>query len=203
MRKNIVLIDFESVQPESLALLNRDHFQTYIFVGAGQTRLPFDLVSASQKLGAKAEYVKISGNGPNALDFHIAYYIGRLAAENPGAFFHIISKDKGFDPLIKHLKASNILSGRWPNIADIPMLKAVQPTTPSQRAAMFAAHLGQLTITKPSTRKKLANAIRAFFFSQLSDEDVVSALSALELSNTVKIDAAGRVTYVSANTTNA
>jgi hypothetical protein len=51
-----------------------------------------------QALGAKAQYVKISGNGSNALDFHIAFYIGHLGAVDPTAYFHIISKDAGFDP---------------------------------------------------------------------------------------------------------
>ena len=54
-----------------------------------------------QSLGADAEYVRIEGNGPNALDFHIAFYIGNIAAKDPDCYFHIISKDTGFDPLIK------------------------------------------------------------------------------------------------------
>lgn len=35
--------------------------------------------------------------------------IGRLAAEIPDACFQAISKDSGFDPLIKHLKAQGIV----------------------------------------------------------------------------------------------
>ena len=56
-------------------------------------------------------------------DFHIAYYIGRLAAETPDAFFHVISKDTGFDPLIKHLKTQKILCQRSKSIAEIPLVK--------------------------------------------------------------------------------
>ena len=113
MRPNIVLIDFESVQPASLAALAADHFRVKVFVGATQSKLPFDLVTATQQMGNRAEYIKIAGVGPNALDFHIAYYIGRLAAHEPEAFFHIISKDTGFDPLIQHLKDNKIFCGRW------------------------------------------------------------------------------------------
>ena len=76
MRNNIVLIDFENVQPESLELLAQDHFRVLVFVGANQARLPFEVAASLQKLGARAEYIKISGNGSNALDFHIAYYVG-------------------------------------------------------------------------------------------------------------------------------
>ena len=108
MGNNIVLVDFENVQPESLAALDQEHSRILVFVGATQQKLPFELVAAMQRLGGRAEYVRIAGSGPNALDFHIAYYIGRLAAQDPTTSFRIISKDTGFDPLIQHLRAKNI-----------------------------------------------------------------------------------------------
>jgi hypothetical protein len=99
LRTNFILIDHENVHLEALAGLDAEHFEALLFVGANQSKLPFELVAAVQKLGTRAEYVKISGNGSNALDFHIAFYIGQLAAHEPKAYFHIISKDTGFDPL--------------------------------------------------------------------------------------------------------
>ena len=54
--------------------------------------------------GENGQYVKISGNGKNALDFHLAYYVGELATNDPEVYLHVISKDTGFDHLIKHLK---------------------------------------------------------------------------------------------------
>jgi hypothetical protein len=104
LKTNVILIDFENVQPKDLAQLRGRPFKTKVFCGANQTKVPFDLAAELQPLGPDAEYIKIQGTGPNALDFHIAYYIGRLSTEIPGATFHIVSKDKGFDPLIKHLK---------------------------------------------------------------------------------------------------
>jgi hypothetical protein len=44
-------MDFESVQPASLAVLAPDYFRAKIFVGATQGKLPFDRVAAVQKLG--------------------------------------------------------------------------------------------------------------------------------------------------------
>ena len=128
MRTNYVLIDFENVQPDTLEVLHQDHFKVIVFVGANQSKLSFDAVSAVQRMGSKAEYVKISGNGPNALDFHIAYYIGRLSATNDTAYFHIISKDAGFDPLIQHLKEKKISADRLACISDIPLLKVATGT---------------------------------------------------------------------------
>ena len=105
MNMNYVLIDLENIQPEHLSVLAGQNFKVLVFVGQNQSKISFDLVSAVQHLGKNAEYIKIQGNGPNALDFHIAFYIGQFSAENGDSHFHIISKDKGFDPLIKHLES--------------------------------------------------------------------------------------------------
>jgi len=105
---NYVFIDYENVQPKNLEILANYPFKVFVFVGANQTRVPFDLAAAMQELGENAKYIKISGNGPNALDFHIAYYIGALATQDPSGYFHVISKDTGFDPLITHLKAKKL-----------------------------------------------------------------------------------------------
>ena len=92
VRTNYVLIDFESVQTRSLQLLTQEHFKVMVFVGANQGKLPFEVAESLQQLGSRAEYIKVSGRGPNALDLHIAYYIGRLAAEEPSAYFHKLTR---------------------------------------------------------------------------------------------------------------
>ena len=172
MRTNYVLIDFENVQPESLEQLEHDHFKLLVFVGASQTKLPFDVAASLQRLGARAEYIKISGNGSNALDFHIAYHIGRLSAENPAAYFHIISKDTGFDPLIQHLKSRKVFAGRVKSIADIPLFKVSNTKSPAERIEIALAKLQQLKASKPRTVKTLSSTISSLFQKHLSDEEV-------------------------------
>lgn len=125
MNTNYVLIDFENVQPESLQLLTQEHFKVLIFVGASQNSLPFALADSMQQLGCRAKYVKVSANRPNALDFHIAYYLGRLATSEPTARFHVISKDTGYDPLIEHLHSQQIPVRRVATIAEIPPIAAL------------------------------------------------------------------------------
>jgi hypothetical protein len=120
MRINYVLIDFENVQVKSLALLEGEHFRVRVFLGPKNTKLPVELVMAVQKMGNKAEYTILEASGSNALDFHIAFYLGILSAADPTAYFHIISKDTGFDPLIQHLKTKGIFSSRSVSIEDMP-----------------------------------------------------------------------------------
>ncbi|HYD75076.1 PIN domain-containing protein [Ramlibacter sp.] len=197
MRPNVVLVDFESVQPASLGLLTPEHFRVMVFVGATQTKLSFELVAAVQQLGNRAEYIKISGIGRNALDFHIAYYIGRIATEQPDVFFHIISKDTGFDPLIQHLKEKNIFCGRWESVEEIPAVKASQVKSPEERAILFMSRLLQPKATKPRTEKTLRSAISAHFHRQLSEEEISAIVDALRRPGHISI-ADGKVLYASA-----
>ncbi|MBA2547683.1 MAG: hypothetical protein H0V16_04385 [Burkholderiaceae bacterium] len=195
MRVNYVLIDYENVQPESVAALAQDHFKVMVFVGASQSKVTFDAAAALQKMGSKAEYVKISGNGPNALDFHIAYYIGLLAAAEPGAYFHIISKDTGFDQLIQHLKSKNIFAARSKAITDIPLVKAAGAKSPAERMAIVTAKLQQLGASRPRTLKTLTSTIESLFQKQLGEPEVKALIEALAASSTVVVTGT-KVSYV-------
>lgn len=179
MRTNYVLIDFESVQPAVLSDLEQDHFKLIVFVGASQTKVPFELAATLQRMGDKANYIKIAGNGPNALDFHIAFYIGRLAAAEPTAYFQIISKDAGFDPLILHLKTQKILASRVTCIEDIPLLKISNSRSPEERLEIVTVKLKQMKMSRPRTVKTLENTIAALFQKQLSDVEVATVIAAL------------------------
>lgn len=120
MRTNYVLIDFENVHVKSLDLLKGEHFHVIVFLGPKNTKLPVDLVLAMQAFGERAEYVLLEASGANALDFHLAFHLGRLATADPAGFFHIISKDTGFDPLIVHLKSRKVFSVRSASIEEMP-----------------------------------------------------------------------------------
>lgn len=143
MSKPYILIDFENVQPKALDRLQPGAVRIKVFLGQQQTRLMLELVQALQPFGADAEYIAIQGNGPDAVDFHIAFYIGRLAAADPDASFTIISKDKGFDPLVRHMIGIGIPCQRLPDIAGSPVAskpavkkaaKAVQKAVPKVAA---------------------------------------------------------------------
>lgn len=180
MRTNYVLVDLENVQPDSLEQLAHDHFKLLVFVGASQSKLPFELAASLQQLGSRAEYIKISGNGSNALDFHIAYYIGLLAATDPTAFFHIISKDTGFDPLVQHLKSKKVFAGRVKAIAEIPLVKASCLKSPTERLALVIARLQQLKASKPRTVATLSSTIASLFQKQLPEKEIEALVHSLE-----------------------
>ena len=117
MSQHFVLSDFENVPFKDIGALKPGECRVKLFIGHSQTKMPVELFEALRPFGADAEVVRIHGNGPNALDFHIAFYVGKLAAEFPGSRFSIISGDTGFDPLIKHLASQQI---RCVRLAKIP-----------------------------------------------------------------------------------
>lgn len=142
MKTNYVLIDFESVQVKSLALLAGEHFRVRLFLGPNHTKVPRHLVLAMHEFGERAKYVELETPGPNALDFHVAYYLGNLTAADPEGFYHVISKDTGFDPLIQHLKTKKILAARSESIEAMPCFRpapveiaAAKGSTPARSAA--------------------------------------------------------------------
>lgn len=180
MRTNYVLIDYENVQPAALSALDKEFFKVYVFVGANQAKVNFDVVEALQRLGPNGRYVKISGNGPNALDFHIAYFIGKLAAQDETPFFHIISKDAGFDPLIAYLKANKIYACRSKSIHDIPIVKAVAAGSLPERVAAVVANLKQRGTSRPRTLKTLSGTVNALFQNGLPAGDLAAVVKALE-----------------------
>ncbi|WP_184192439.1 PIN domain-containing protein [Armatimonas rosea] len=180
MRTNYILIDLENIHPETLVALEPELFHVIVFVGANQTKIAFDTAMALQKKGDKAEYVKVSGTGHNALDFHIAFYLGQLATADPTGFFHILSKDTGFDPLLQHLKARKIFVGRVSDISEISAVKVANVKTTDDKIAAIVSKLQQMKSSKPRTVNTLARTISALFQKQLPENDISALVTLLE-----------------------
>ena len=188
MTTDFVLVDYENVQPKDLALLRGESYKVKLFLGASQAKIPVALAEAIQPLGGNAEYVVLESSGCNALDFHIAYYVGVLSTQDPAARFHIVSKDTGFDPLIKHLKATGVRAQR---ISSIATITPVSRTDPSVRDAQFrtaVTHLTKLKLAKPRTVKTLRSTLHALFKSSLSEEQLSELVVVLCERGVAKLD---------------
>jgi len=179
LRTNYILIDFENVQPKALSTLDAEYFKIIVFVGASQKKISIDSAAALQHMGSNAEYIKITGNGSNALDFHIAFYIGKLAMQDPSAHFYIISKDTGFDPLIQHLKAKKISITRSRDVSSIPFAKQTNKQPTIDKIETTITNLQHRGTSRPRTLKTLSSTINAIFQKQLSDKELESVIKAL------------------------
>ncbi|MEN5272392.1 PIN domain-containing protein [Stenotrophomonas lactitubi] len=204
LARNVILIDYENVQPPSLKELLAPGFSVLVFVGASQAKISMDVVEAMHALGTQGRYVRCNGHGSNALDFHIAFYIGEMAATDPGTCFHIVSKDTGFDPLLAHLRSRGLTVGRSTSVAELPMLRAATkhpaavppppkkpppPTPPKPKPAQLSEALrlqhvcGQLLKqgkARPTRLKSLGSAVHTMFQKTLPDSDVTALIHALQ-----------------------
>lgn len=223
MKTAYVLIDFENVQPKELGVLGDGHFNVMVFVGPAQPTVPVGLASALQTLGHRGTYVHIEGRGPNALDMHIAYYIGRLAAKDPDAAFHIISRDRDYDPLISHLTSQRIVCTRWKSVAEMNAAQTPAPrvsaperapkpvaratTKPASKATVKPApravdrvdevsdNLIKRARARPSSLRALASTIKSHYRSSgITDADVEAIVDALKKRGLVTVKD-GKVTY--------
>ena len=183
MKKHYILIDYENVQTKSLSVLQgapNQEFVITVFVGANQSKIPIELVSSMQSFGDKAEYVQITGSGRNALDFHIAYYLGALTERDPKGIFHVISKDTGYDQLIKHLKTGKIDAARQRDLFDIPWLSSSNKKPANEQITAIVKNLSARGNSRPRKVKTLKNSINSLFGNKLEAERIDSLVEDLK-----------------------
>lgn len=188
MKTNYVLVDYENVQPKDFGLLRDGPFRVKLFLGPNQSKIPVSLAAALQALGGSAEYVPLEASGANALDFHIAYYIGVLSTHEPSAFFHIISKDAGFDPLIKHLKGKGVFARRSTCIAEMPVFRPAIPEDQDAQVEAVIENLSKRKAAKPRTQKSLLTTINARFKNELTEQQLLSLFTTLCKRGLVQVD---------------
>ena len=182
------MIDYENVQPKNLELLREHPFEILVFVGSSQTKVSIGLALEMQHLGSRAQYIQISGNGPNALDFHIAFYVGKLSEQNPDCYFHIISKDTGFDPLIRHLRLKNIKVMRESDLAEIPLLRIQNTSNSDDQVLAIVKNLVGRGQSRPRKLKTLSNTINSLFSETLNNKEMESLIKSLQDKNYIVIN---------------
>lgn len=158
MPERILFVDLENVQKVDLACVP-DGARIIVFYGVTQIKLPEELVVQAQPLGPRLKWVKMSGQGTNALDFHIAFYLGQELASNPNAECAILSGDKGFDPLTRHLQALGRVCRRVNSLKDA---FSAQEYVEADHYARLVALLKKEK-ARPLRRKGLAGKVKSWF----------------------------------------
>lgn len=200
MTECYVLIDYENVQPPSLDPLAGSDCHIMVFTGARQTKLPTAFAVSLHQFGAQAKYVQIATSRANLMDFHIAYYLGKLTEKNPSARYYVIAKDKGYDPLIEHLKQSGIDCRRCADVKEFKSSPGSAASTPIAKVHSVKAladrvveNLTKRKQAKPATIKTLTNTIRKVL-GDTSERDLKNILNTLKQRGVIKI-AGDKVTY--------
>lgn len=169
MSHKLLLVDFENVQQVDLSHLE-SNFHVTIFVGASQKSVPIDLVASAQKLGDRVEWQRVDGNGSNALDFYIACQLGRVIEKSPDFHCIVLSKDKGFDPLLRHLNKNGLKCKRINSLLELEP-KAATTEEPNYKRVFELLSKSEKK-SRPRKRATLSQHISSMFQKNIAQSDI-------------------------------
>ena len=211
---NHVFVDFENVHEIDFAVLGSKPVHYTLLLGAKQTRLDAGLVEDLIRHAGAVELIRLTSSGKNALDFALAYYVGRAAVADPGGYFHIVSKDQGFDPLIEHLKSRHIRARRHDDFGSLsftgppkvvapapaqatggPPKAAAAPALPELPLARALAHLKKNPNNRPKREKTLVSHLKSLLGKAATEMDALELTYALKGKGHLRITDKGAVSY--------
>lgn len=171
--------------------------KVFIFVGPHQSKQLHKIVAAIQPFGKRAEYVALQKGGKNALDFHIAYYIGKLSRQHPAAQFHIVSKDSGYDPLILNLKPDRVSVKRYDSVAEIPLPRQKAHSKTNDDGKLLERVINDLKkreSSRPKTLTRLKSTIASCLQKKSSDPEIEDIIVKLREQSILAVEGA-KVSY--------
>ncbi len=207
--QRLLFVDYENVPKADLSVLPADVVVPFFF-GASQRTVPTAFLKEALKLGERFVPIDIEGQGKNALDFHIAYYLGEYLKSAPDADCLILSRDKGFDPLVRHLCGRGFKVRRVGALADAFATPAAAPVrTRTKRAAaqsrtelhaepaqaerhpQFEQAVEKLrrlpARNRPRRRKALAATLYSAFARKLDTDEIERLIDSLILTGRVRV----------------
>ncbi len=160
-----------------------------------------------QELGDNGRYVITNHTGKNSLDFHIAYYIGKLITENVKneVSFCLISKDKGYDGLISFLKSNKVAISRFLSVNDV-FDSTIFRTTKNKVVPNYSNNLLVEKVidyfknsirSKPNKEIGLMNLIRSSILKNTTtDIECKKILTQMKTEKLIDIDRNGNIKYL-------
>jgi len=189
-RTNYIFVDFENVQETDWERIANRPVKVVLLLGTQQKNLPVHLVRKLVKVGSQVQLVEVKRAGKNALDMILAHYVGAIRVKDPEGYFHIVSKDTGYDPLVGHLQDEGAFARRHSSFSEISILMNVE-----ERVGVVSKDLKENTASRPKKRSTLESKIQARFGSALSEADVSETIEGLIRDRSVTLLESGDVKY--------
>ena len=196
-----IFVDFENIHEIDLAVIGNKTVHFTLLLGSRQTKLDVALVEKLLHHAATVELVRLTSAGKNALDFTLSYYVGRAAVADPTGYFHIVSKDAGFDPLIEHLRSKRIRAHRHEDFTRLTLSAATKPlgsapvpaapavkappkpkAQPSHLEALEARalqHLRKRATYRPGNKKRLVSDLVTHLGNKITEAEALQLVEFL------------------------
>ena len=149
-----VLVDWENVQPkdDDIRSLAPGVTDLWLFHGPNQKGLS----ARHASFGDKVKLVKIARTGKNALDFHLSFYMGYIAARHPDARFVVVSNDKGYAPMLEHAAELGFSARQVGFGKSGAVVEAASASSAVKKAAPAEKVAAKKVPTKPAAKKAVA-----------------------------------------------
>jgi hypothetical protein len=201
---NHVFVDFENVHEIDTSVIGSKSVKFTILIGAKQTKLDAGLVEKLMEHAASVQLIRLASSGKNALDFTLAYYVGRTVSSNPAACIHIVSKDTGYDPLVEHLRSRHIHAHRhdsFDTLAFSGTSKAAaaaakaDPPAKAEPWKRVLEHLRKNLTNRPKKKKTLLSHLKSHLGKDATAADATRMLEMLQQAGHVSIGEKDAVSY--------
>ncbi len=185
---NYVFVDFENVHSFDPSVIGTKAVSLTILIGAKQTKLDVALVEKLMEHAASVELIRLTSSGKNALDFTLSYYLGRKVLSDPTAYFHIVSKDKGYEPMMKHLQSRHIHVRRHDDCSTLTFSHKPKEATAAIKGerseeednlSKVLERLRKTVSNRPKKKTTLISHLKSILGKNASDADASRVFEAL------------------------
>ena len=159
-----IFVDYENVQTVKLDLIAGKPVRVVIVVGRDQTKVPISLVEQLLRHSAQVRLIQTEVKGKNALDFVLSSEVGAEAVRDPDGRFHVVSRDKGFDALVAHLRSAGRDATRCDAFSKVSVLAGAPSGGGRQASASSTAAKAPAAAKKSAatgSRKRTAGSTRS------------------------------------------
>jgi hypothetical protein len=215
---NHVFVDFENVHRIDASVIGSKTVSFTLLLGPQQTKLDAELVEKLLEHAASVQLIRLTSSGKNALDFTLAYYVGRAVSANPTAYIHIVSQDTGYDPLVEHLRSRHIHAHRHDSFATLTFSGTTKVATVAFRGDAMPPTAGPVTpgagtvpketpmtrvlerlrknvTNRPKKKKTLLSHLRSTLGKDATEEEAAELIEKLRRSGHIRIGDKDVVTY--------
>jgi len=214
---NHVFVDYENVHGVDAAVVESKNVHLILLLGPQRTKFDSALVEKLLHHAVNVEMIRLTSSGRNALDFALAYYLGRVVLADPCGHFHIVSKDTGYDPLIGHLRTKHIAVRRHDDFTTLTFTAETKLRTPTSRTVAqnpkthskakmplsildqqeshVLEHLRKVTSTRPRNEKKLISWLIACLGHKITETEALNLVKHLSQAGHLTIGEKAAITY--------
>lgn len=214
---NHVFVDYENVQTVDPTIIGSKTVHVTLLLGPQKAKLDATVVERLLEHVPTVQMIRLTSSGRNALDFALAYYLGRAAQADPYGSFHVVSKDKGYDALLEHLRSKQIQAHRHNDFKTLTFSVPAKPATSVPRTTKPARatakpskpptvalpaldarvweYLRKPTTNRPRTKAKLTSHLVTHLANKVAQSEVLKLITRFAQSGKLIIDEKEKITY--------